>query len=75
MISSLFLTLFAIGVVGFFYFVPTFIALGRDHHQKLWIFVVNLVGGITGIAWIAALIWSLLPARPAAARYRERGWW
>lgn len=73
--STLLLSISAIAVVGFLYFVPTFIAVGRNHHQKLAIFVVNLVGGITGIAWVAALIWSLLPARPAAARYREGGWW
>lgn len=73
--SSLLLAMVAIGLVGVFYFVPTFIAVGRGHHQTLWIFVVNLIGGITGIAWIAALIWSLLPARPAATHYRDEGWW
>ena len=74
-VSSVMLLLFAIAVVGVFYFIPTLIATTRGHHQTLWIFLVNLIGGITGMAWIVALIWSLLPARPAAARYCEGGWW
>lgn len=73
--STLILSLFAICIVGFLYFVPTLIAMGRDHDQKLAIFVVNLVGGITGIAWLAALVWSLLPARRDPAHYRDGGWW
>lgn len=64
------LWLTTIAVVAAIYFVPTFIALGRDHHHKLPIFVVNLLGGITGIAWLAALVWALLPARPRAG-YRS----
>ncbi len=66
---SLLLGLAIIGALTALYFVPTFIALGRDHHQKIWIFVVNLLGGITGIAWLGALIWALLPARPRAGQH------
>ncbi len=42
------------------YFLPTFIALSRNHRNKLAIFLVNLFLGGTGVGWIVALIWSLM---------------
>ena len=43
----------------FVYFLPTLIALSRNHRNKLAIFLVNLILGGTGVGWIVALIWSL----------------
>jgi hypothetical protein len=43
----------------FIYFLPTFIAIGRNHRNKLAIFLVNLFLGGTVVGWIVALIWSL----------------
>ena len=40
------------------YFLPTFIALVRDHHNKVAIIVTNLLLGWTGAVWLVALIWS-----------------
>lgn len=54
------------------YFVPTFVAAHRDHHQQTSIMLLNVLLGWTGIGWIAALIWSVSavkrdpqPAQPA----------
>lgn len=40
------------------YFIPTAVAMKREHHQKLAIIVLNLVGGWTVVGWIAALVWA-----------------
>ncbi len=42
------------------FFLPTMIALHRDHKNKLAIILTNLLLGITVIGWIGALIWSVL---------------
>lgn len=41
------------------YMIPTFIAFSRGHASKWGIFITNLLLGLTGIFWVAALIWSL----------------
>ena len=41
-----------------FYFLPSLVAYGRKHHQRLAILVLNLVLGATGLAWAIALIWA-----------------
>ncbi len=41
------------------YFLPTVIAVKRDHRSSDAIFFVNLFLGVTLIGWLAALIWSL----------------
>lgn len=41
-----------------FYFLPSLVAYGRKHHQRLAILVLNLVLGATGLAWVIALIWA-----------------
>ena len=40
------------------YFLPTLIALVRDHHNKVAVIVTNLLLGWTGVVWLVALIWS-----------------
>ena len=40
-----------------FYFLPSIIANNKRHN--LLIFLFNLFFGITGIGWVAALIWAL----------------
>ena len=42
------------------YFIPSIIAGGRKHPQKLAIFLLNLFTGGTGIGWIAALVWAFI---------------
>ena len=45
------------------YFVPTFVACYREHHQRLAIFVLNLVFGWSFLGWIAAFIWACTRVR------------
>ena len=57
------------------YFLPTVIAYRRKHHNRLPIFVVNLLLGLTGLGWIAALVWSLtaIVAVPPSVSSPETG--
>jgi len=42
------------------FFLPTFIAIKRDHPNKAPIIVINLLlGGLFGIGWVVALAWSV----------------
>lgn len=45
------------------YFVPTFIAMGRSHHQVAAIFMLNLLLGWTVLGWIGAMIWACTAIR------------
>lgn len=40
------------------YFIPGIIALLRAHHNKIAIFVLNLLLGWTLLGWVVALVWS-----------------
>lgn len=40
------------------YFLPTLIALTRDHHNKVAIIVANLLLSWTGVVWFVTLIWA-----------------
>jgi hypothetical protein len=40
------------------YFVPTMVAHGRNHRQRLAITVLNTVLGWTLIGWAGALVWA-----------------
>ena len=44
------------------YFLPTIIAVKRQHAYKGIIAVINIVFGLTGIGWAGALIWAIFPA-------------
>lgn len=44
-------------IVG--YFLPTFIAIGRNKKNILAIFLINLFFGSTLIGWVVVLIWAL----------------
>ncbi len=45
------------------YWIPTVIALWRNHPQTWPIVLLNLLVGWTGIGWIAALVWSVAAVR------------
>lgn len=45
------------------YFVPTIVALKREHHQWLAILVLNVVLGWTFLGWVGALIWACTEVR------------
>lgn len=46
------------------YFVPSFIATLRLHHNAVAITALNLLLGWTVLGWLAAFIWSLTAKRP-----------
>lgn len=48
----------AIITMLFFYFLPTMIALARQHQNGLAIFILNLLLGWTMFGWIVALVWA-----------------
>ncbi len=50
------------------YFIPTAVAIIRNHHNEGAIITLNLLLGWTFVGWVAALVWSLTsPPRQAAA--------
>jgi Superinfection immunity protein len=50
-----------------FYFLPTFIAAGRHHHNTGAIFIIDLLLGWTLLGWAVALAWAFTNAAPAPA--------
>ena len=58
--TVLLFVLIALGAAA--YFLPFAIALFRRHRYKAVIFALNLIGGWSGVGWIAALIWAVWPS-------------
>ena len=52
------LTVIVAGAIFGLYFLPSFMAKSRKHHQSDAILLTNLFLGWTAIGWIVALIWS-----------------
>jgi T4 superinfection immunity protein len=53
-----------LAAIGFtFFFFPTIVACLRGHHNRLAIFVLNLLLGWLGLGWIVALVWSCTAVR------------
>lgn len=48
------------------YFVPSFIATLRLHHNAIAITALNILLGWTVLGWLAAFIWSLTAKRPSS---------
>lgn len=46
------------------YFLPTVIAVLREHHNRLPIFLLNFFLGWTFIGWVASLVWSFTSPPP-----------
>lgn len=42
------------------YFLPTFVANGRNHRNATPIVLINLFLGWTVIGWVGALVWATL---------------
>ncbi len=48
----------ALGIVAILYFIPTIIAVSKNHPQKSAIILVNIFGGLVfGIGWVVAIVW------------------
>jgi hypothetical protein len=46
-------------LIFYLYFLPTFIAFGRRHPNRIPILILNVLFGATIIGWILLLIWAL----------------
>ena len=57
--SSPVLAFFLTAFLWLVYFVPSIVALKRNHRSKGGIMVLNLLLGWTVLGWIGALVWSL----------------
>ncbi len=70
-IDSLMRLLTILFVVALVLFIPAIIAYRRRHPNRVAIFALNVFAGWTGIAWIAALVWSLtaIPDDSRSPRY------
>jgi hypothetical protein len=55
------------------YWLPTIIAIVRQAHSALGVFLLNLFLGWTGIFWILALVWSLAADNRNVVRVVDRG--
>lgn len=53
------LDLITITLIFAVYFLPGFIALARDHKNKIAIFLLNLLLGWTVLGWVSSLVWSV----------------
>jgi len=42
------------------YFLPSFIAMLRDHKNKLAILLLNIFLGWTVFGWVGSLVWSVM---------------
>jgi hypothetical protein len=54
------------------YFLPTLVALLREKHDKLSIFLVNLFLGWSVIGWIVALVWAFKTDRVVYVQNPQR---
>lgn len=55
------------------YWLPTIIAVVRQAHSALGIFLLNFFLGITVVGWIIALIWALSADNRAVIVRVDRG--
>ena len=53
-----------LSIIFAIYFLPTFIAVHRRHHNRFPIILINILIGWTVIGWIVALIWSAMSTTP-----------
>ncbi len=48
------------------YLLPTLIGVIRQVDRLALVFLVNMIGGLTGIGWLGAMILAFGPRRPSA---------
>lgn len=59
MMGEHFLGIFVMVVLLVLYFVPTILAVNRDHPNMATICGLNILTGWTLIGWVVTLVWSL----------------
>jgi hypothetical protein len=55
-----------VGLGMLFYFLPSVLARGRNHHNVGAIFIINLLLGWTLVGWAVALAWAFTTPAPTA---------
>ena len=65
-LGIVYLFVFIIGALIFF--IPTFISRSRNHENKGWVLLLNILIGLSGIGWIAVLLWAALGQKTTEAR-------
>lgn len=53
--------IFAVGIILFFYFMPTIFAFRHGRPDSWAILIINTAFGWTLIGWIGSMFWSLAP--------------
>jgi Superinfection immunity protein len=61
-----------LGLCVLFYFLPSILAKGRNHHNVGAVFVINLLLGWTLLGWVVALAWAFTTPAPAATVYFQK---
>lgn len=51
-------------VLAALYLLPTFIAMGRSHHNAGAIAALNILAGWTALGYLAAFVWCLTSVKP-----------
>jgi Superinfection immunity protein len=61
-------------IIGSFaiYFLPTIVAMSRQHPAQVSILLLNLFLGWTLLGWVAALVWSAMPIKERHLTLIER---
>jgi len=53
--------LVGLAVLGLLYLLPTMLAVYKNKRSTGGILVLNLLLGWTGLGWVIALIWAIVP--------------
>lgn len=57
-IFNVILIILFVAVCFFIYFLPTFLAAFRKHHNSVAILMLNLFLGWTFIGWVISIVWA-----------------
>ena len=56
--------LLIIFIIVLLYFMPTFVAVRRNHPNRTAIFLLNFLLGCVFVGWVAALVWAFTNPSP-----------
>lgn len=53
------LVIVAFILLAFVYFLPTFVAIQRNHHNCAAIFILNFFLGWSFVGWVVSMTWAM----------------
>jgi hypothetical protein len=53
-------TVILLAIIVLIYLLPTLVAFSREHPQRGWILILNLIFGWTLLGWILIFLWAAL---------------